>query len=53
MNNLKSIQVFDNWVISEEEYGDVFDDIIQSQRRQCLENKKTQIIVSADNIIYL
>lgn len=38
-------KVFDYWNVSQEEYSDVFDEIIESQRKVCLEEKKNQIIV--------
>jgi hypothetical protein len=45
MKNLNEKKVFDYWNISVEEYSDVYDEIIDSQRKVCLDEKKTQIIV--------
>jgi hypothetical protein len=45
LKNLNDKKVFDNWNITIEEYHNVFDEIIDSQRKQCLDEKKNNIIV--------
>ena len=45
MKNLNDKKVFDYWNISAEEYSDVFDEIIDSQRKNCLDEKRIQITV--------
>jgi hypothetical protein len=45
LRNLGEKKVFDSWNINEEEYKDVFDEIIDSQRKVCLDEKKQQTIV--------
>jgi hypothetical protein len=45
LRNLGEKKVFDSWNINEEEYKDVFDEIIDSQRKVCLYEKKQQTIV--------
>jgi hypothetical protein len=45
IEQLKIICVFSNWEISISEYEEMFDEIIDSQRKVSLEDKKTETIV--------
>ena len=45
MKNLNEKKVFEYWNVSEVEYSDLYDEIIENQRRTCLDEKKVQIIV--------
>jgi protein SEY1 len=45
MNKLNDKKVFDYWNISNQEFEDIFDDIIDNQKRISLEEKRNQIIV--------
>lgn len=47
---LNDKKVFDYWNISNQEFIDIFDEIIDNQKRLSLEEKKSQIIV---NIFYI
>ena len=41
---LKSKKAFDNWKVSTEEFNNLFDDIIEKQKKNCLDGKKEEII---------
>jgi len=43
---LNDKKVFDYWNISNQEFVDIFDEIIDNQKRLSLEEKRTQIVVS-------
>ena len=45
LSKLNDKRVFDYWNINEQEYSEIFDEIIESQRKICLEEKTNQIIV--------
>jgi hypothetical protein len=45
MKNLNDFKVFDYWNITKEEYSDVYDEIIENQRKLCLDEKRNQIIL--------
>jgi hypothetical protein len=46
----EDIKVFDDWVVSDEQFSEVFDEIIDNQKKQCLDEKKTQITVKYFNL---
>jgi hypothetical protein len=45
VNKLEKIKVFDSWEITEIEYEELFNEIIENQRRVCIQEKKTDTIV--------
>jgi hypothetical protein len=45
IKNLSDKKVFDYWNVSHEEYSDIFEEIIENQKRICLEEKRNQTIV--------
>ncbi len=45
MNMLNDKKVFDNWNISNQEFFEIFDEIVENQRRLSLNEKRNQIIV--------
>jgi hypothetical protein len=45
VKKLENIKVFDDWVISVEQFSEIFDEVIDNQKKQCLDQKKVQIIV--------
>lgn len=45
VKKLEDIRLFENWEISIEEYGEMFDEIIENQRKICLDEKKAETIV--------
>ncbi len=45
MNMLNDKKVFDNWNLSNQDFLDIFDEIIDNQRRLSLEERRNQIIV--------
>lgn len=54
LEQLKNICVFNTWEISVNEYEEMFDEIIDSQRKLSLEEKKHEIIVNYHkNFIFL
>jgi hypothetical protein len=42
---LNDKKVFDNWNISNQEFFEIFDEIVENQRRLSLNEKRNQIIV--------
>jgi hypothetical protein len=47
MKMLNDKKVFEYWNISNQEFVDIFDEIIDNQKRLSLEEKRTQIVVSS------
>ena len=45
INKLEKIKVFDSWEITSNEYEELFNEIIEIQRRNCIEEKKKETIV--------
>lgn len=46
MNMLNDKKVFDNWNLSNQEFFEIFDEIVENQRRLSLDEKRNQIIVN-------
>ena len=46
MNKLEKIKVFDSWEITVNEYEELFNEIIDNQRKVCIQEKKTDTIVN-------
>jgi hypothetical protein len=42
VNQLEKIKVFDKWEITLSEYEDMFNEIIDNQRKLCIQDKKTE-----------
>jgi len=45
INKLEKIKVFDSWEITLNEYEELFNEIIENQRKTCIQEKKTETIV--------
>jgi hypothetical protein len=45
IKKLDNIKVFEDWVISTDQFSEIFDEVIDNQKKQCLDEKKVQIIV--------
>lgn len=45
IKKLEDKKIFDDWSISIDEYGELLDEIIDNQKKQSLEEKKTQLVV--------
>jgi len=43
---LNDKKVFDNWNLSNQEFFEIFDEIVENQRRLSLDEKRNQIIVN-------
>ena len=50
LNKLEDKRVFDDWIISPEQFNEIFDEIIDNQKNICLDEKKNQIIVITNNV---
>ncbi len=46
VNKLEKIKVFDNWEITVNEYEELFNEIIENQRKVCIQEKKIDTIVN-------
>ena len=44
VSKLKNKKAFENWKVSTEEFNNLFDDIIEKQKKNCLEGKKEEIV---------
>ncbi len=46
INKLEKIKVFENWEITSNEYEELFNEIIDIQRKTCISEKKIETLVT-------
>lgn len=48
INKLNDKKVFDLWNIRQEEYSDIYDEIVENQKKLCLDEKRNHIVVKSE-----